>query len=645
MKLIFKILLTCCAFVTGTILHGQPKKITDSLENVIARNSKDTNEVIATYMLARYTKWSDTERAMQLATASLSLAKQLDYTSGLVYSYNTIGIILQDKGEFNSSLLYLDSSLVFARESGDSAAIGMSLNNIGLVYLEQGSYESSLDYLIEAAEIRDLIGDVRGTAGSYNNIGLLYGYMNDHKKAIEYYEKSMLLKQQLSDKQGIANTYLNIGLSYDGLKDTTAERANYRNALAIYEEIGDKNGQAMVHNNFGEIWLYEKQYARSLASHYRAFQLRAELEDRIGIAQSGTNIAACLIQLDSLDRAKEYLDQSLQIAREENAKEELALAYGVFSDYHIARGDFEQALTAFKMSAALQDSMLNEQSTKNVQALEARYQSEKKEKEILQLQAESERDANRRNLLYTISGAAFLMLILTGWFYFSRYKSKQKQLRELAVVETRETERIRIARDMHDDLGSGLTRISLLSEQLKSQIHQNTGAVHAQHLDRLTDESRKLTRNLGEIVWTLSPKNDPLPDLAAYIRNYAYDFLEQAEISCVTKFPDEIPDLPVGAETRRNVFLCIKEILNNAVKYSQAKVVTLRLEAGTKSFAIHISDDGTGFDPTQLKRVNGLNNVRKRIEDCGGTFRYESAPGTGTRLFLDNIPVSTTTIV
>ncbi len=645
MKRVLLLILLVASVVFPPKLFAQPKEKIDSLQGIISSGNKDTNEVIALYMLARYTKWSDTEAAMKLAMQSLVLAKHLDYNSGKTYAYNTVGIILQDKGEFNSSLLYLDSSLTFAREVNDSNAIGMSLNNIGLVYLEQGSYESALENLISAAQIRELTGDKRGQAGSFNNIGLLYAYMNDHRKAIEYYEKSMTLKQQLGDQQGIANTYLNIGLSYDGLKDTTLERQNYRSALALYLEIGDLNGQAMVYNNFGEIWLYEKQFQRSLESHYKAYALRTELDDRVGLAQSGTNIAACLIQLDSLEKAKEYLDVSLQIAREESAMEELVLAYSVQSDYYVAKGDFESALSSFKLSSAIQDSILNEESTKNVQALEAKYQAEKKEKDILQLQANAERAENRKNLIILISVSAVLMLVLIGGFSFSKYRTRQHQLRELAVLETKESERIRIARDMHDDLGSGLTRISLLSEQVKSQIQKSDTTSTFSHLDKLTGESRQLTRNLGEIVWTLSPKNDRLPDLAAYIRNHALDFLEEAHINCSFDFPDDIPDLVVNAETRRNVFLCIKEILNNAVKYSKATEVKIHLQTGTNSFSLSVADNGAGFDHTALKRVNGLNNMRRRMEDSGATFRFESAPGTGTTLFLGNIPASSTTIV
>lgn len=616
----------------------------DSLRQEVNKHTGDTNEVNATYMLARYTKANDTEKALTLAGQALALAKTLGYTSGKIYSYNTVGIILQDKGEYNSALAYLDTSLQMATEEKDSLAMGITKNNIGLIYLEQGMYEQSLTNLLEAATIRSLIGDKRGEAGSYNNIGLMYSYTGQHAKAIEYYTRSLPLKQELGDEQGAANTYLNIGLSYGGLKDTVQERSNYRKALEIFLRTDDKKGQSMVYNNFGEIFSEEKSYAKALSYHEAAYQLRREQQDIIGQAQSGTNIAACLIQIGRGDEAEPYIQRSVTIANQENDMRELARAYGVMSDLQASRGEYEEALSTYKMSANLLDSILNKENAQHLQEMEAKYSSEKKEKEILQLQAAAVKAEYKKNMLITISAGILILLSVAGWFIFLRYKARHQQLRELAVLETKQSERVRIARDMHDDIGSGLTRISFLSEQLRMELSEAAaGDGTIERLSKLTTESRQLTGNLGEIIWTMSPKNDTLEGLTSYLRNFAYDYLEQAGIECKVKFPMDIPDVAMTAEFRRNIFLCLKESLNNAVKYSQCSQVFISLDLHADRMSLTIGDNGKGF-PASSSGLggNGLINIRNRARECGGNCTIESVPGQGVAVILHDIPLVTT---
>lgn len=598
-------------------------------------------------MLARYVRSSDTEKAMDYAMQSLVLAKQLDFVSGKTYAYNTVGIILQDKGEYKQALLYLDSSLHIARSANDTYAIAMSTNNIGLVHLEQGNYENALRNLQDAAKLREQIGDKRGEAGSYNNLGLVYSYMGQDDKAIGNYRRSLQLKEELGDRQGVANTYLNIGLSYSGLKDTAQERENYRRALEIYISIDDKKGQSMVYNNFGEVFLEEGDSARALVYLEKAYALRKERGDIVGQAQTGTNIALCLMYSGRPDEAETYLRRSIELARTAGSKKESVLAYAGLSQLYVLRGDYRSALDAFRISAAVKDSMFNEESTMHLQEMQAKYETEKSEREILELQAEAERADYERNITIIIVSAILLIAGVAGWFRFQRYRAEQEKKRELAVLETKQNERMRIARDMHDDIGSGLSRISLLSEQVKLSLNSSTGEVGGtlERLTKLATESRQLTGNIGEIIWTMSPKNDTLDGLIAYLRNYASDYLDHADIDCRFSTPDEIPSVPVLAETRRNIFLVVKEALHNIVKHARCSAVNIDVQIAPSSFTISVSDNGTGMEEKRTTGGNGLNNMKKRIADCGGICRMETVPGSGVRVILEGIPLGSTTKV
>ena len=197
-----------------------------------------------------------------------------------------------------------------------------------------------------------------------------------------------------------------------------------------------------------------------------------------------------------------------------------------------------------------------------------------------------------------------------------------------------ERERTRIAQDIHDDLGSSLTRIILLSQSARGDLDSPDMA--AKDLDRIYDTARNLTRSLDEIVWAVNPRHDTLDSLATYLGKFAQDFLGAANIRCRLDLPVSVPPWPLTAEVRHNVFLAFKEALNNAVKHAQATEVKITLTLEKSSFKLVVEDNGRGFSipsaPTAAETEDGLQNMRKRLTDVSGACEIYSLPKKGTRI-------------
>lgn len=192
-----------------------------------------------------------------------------------------------------------------------------------------------------------------------------------------------------------------------------------------------------------------------------------------------------------------------------------------------------------------------------------------------------------------------------------------------------EQERNRISKDMHDDLGSGLTKIAILSEVAKRQ----RGQTLDNQLSKISESARELVDNLNQIIWTLNPHNDNLESLSAYIREYASKFLDTFEIDSSFDFPVKIDSISLPEHTRRNIFLVTKESLNNIVKHAKATQVKIRLSVGKDDFSLQILDNGIGFDSSHTRKFgNGLKNMEKRMEEIGGKFEVSSLPCNGTLL-------------
>jgi signal transduction histidine kinase/ligand-binding sensor domain-containing protein len=209
----------------------------------------------------------------------------------------------------------------------------------------------------------------------------------------------------------------------------------------------------------------------------------------------------------------------------------------------------------------------------------------------------------------------------------------REKLLSLEKKQAVEMERNRISRDMHDDLGSGLTKIAILSEVVKKKI--NPADDSQKHVNTISESARELVDNLNEIIWALNPDNDNLSNLAAYIREYTYRFLEPFGIDAHCSIPEELTSHPLSEEKRRNIFLVVKEALHNIVKHSGAKKVELIFRQNG-NFSIEIKDDGKGFTQEDIREFgNGLKSMKKRAEAIGAVFTITSEPGKGAAVKIE----------
>jgi signal transduction histidine kinase len=227
-----------------------------------------------------------------------------------------------------------------------------------------------------------------------------------------------------------------------------------------------------------------------------------------------------------------------------------------------------------------------------------------------------------------------------------RLITRQRYRRKLAAIEREralERERARIAKDIHDDLGSSLTRITMLSESARRESTKPEDS--AKHLDNIYKTSRELTRSMDEIVWAVNPRHDTLNSLATYLLRHAQEFLSPAGIRARSEIPLELPPIPISSEVRHNLFLAYKEALHNVAKHAQATLVNISLTLEYNSMTIMVTDNGLGFasgrissevssSTDRLAGGNGLENMRKRLEQIRGECRIESSAGKGTKVIF-----------
>jgi signal transduction histidine kinase len=208
-------------------------------------------------------------------------------------------------------------------------------------------------------------------------------------------------------------------------------------------------------------------------------------------------------------------------------------------------------------------------------------------------------------------------------------------LGKLRQQEALEKERARIARDIHDQLGASLTQVTLLGEFVESD--KDSPADVEAHARQICQTARDTTRVLDEIVWTVNPSNDTLDGLITYICKYAQDYLAVAGLRYRLDVPAQLPNTPLPPELRHNVFLAAKEAVTNVVRHAKASAAWVRLKLEPEAFVLEIQDDGrgiAGMDEKAASARNGLRNMRKRMEDVGGSFEMVAGPDGGTLVRL-----------
>ncbi len=196
---------------------------------------------------------------------------------------------------------------------------------------------------------------------------------------------------------------------------------------------------------------------------------------------------------------------------------------------------------------------------------------------------------------------------------------------QLAVIKAQQAERNRISADMHDDLGAGMTTISLYSELAKRKLSDNP----IPEIEKISASANDLLNKMNAIIWSMSSSNDSLGNMIAYIRSYALEYFENTGVQCKIDIPEKLPNIEVIGEIRRNVFLVVKEALNNILKHAGATEVSIKLVRTGDGLTLYIHDNGKGIDMDKLRQFgNGLKNMKKRMSDIQVDFTIENNNGT-----------------
>ena len=446
-----------------TISIAQTNKI-DSLK-IELNKSFDTARVNLLFDIAFLYEEINLDTALDYYNSALSLAETLNYTVGVIKSYNYIGTVYVGKENYEKALENYFKSEKLGYKSSNKALI--PYNNIAVCYYYLNNYQKSLDYYLQELEVEDAKGMKEWMIGTNIGIGNVYWKMKQYENALIYYGKALALSEVLKSKPDISLVLTCIGnIHYESNNNDTA-LVYYQQALNIYEELGNKSEVAITLMNIGNVYNQKKYYEKALDYYKKALNRYRELGNTYGIAQILINIGILEYkQNNNIDGAIAYLKNAVSLAESVGDKELVIIGNEALSEAYFKRGDYKNAYNYYKTYTAVKDSVFNESSTKAIAEMQAKYNTEQKEKEIeLLIKDKTIRESelqNQRNVRNGLILGVVLLLIMSVLAY-NRYRIKQKASKEIAEKNKEITESISYAKRIQT---SFLTSEKYISQRL-----------------------------------------------------------------------------------------------------------------------------------------------------------------------------------
>ncbi len=616
--------------------------------------------------------------ALKDSLALKSGKERIEFLGDLGFKYRTINT--------DSAWHYARQAYKEAEAFGDDDLQGRISMNLAILKTEAGDYEDAIKSYKLAMNLVDSTNGSQTLSFVYHNMANAYERTGVIDTAIYYSLKALRRYEIANDSQRIASVKLNIASQYRTIKEYELSEKVNMESLEMYRALGNVFFQAAIENNLALLNNDQERYEKALVHAQESLRLWQSINQRLVVAYSYTNLGIAQKGLGQLDEAEESLKNALALQQERGDKYEVIFLKMHLADVLNRRGNYSEAaslgreayqgavdddlltfqqktaltlskiyenqrnykdaLTYLQKSTAAQDSLFLTEKAKEVLKLKEQYETEQKENEILRQRnelIESELTLKRRNNLLIAGGGLVLVLLVVGVSLIrvqqlkaERIKNEAALERALAEAKAQENlkeQRIRIARDLHDNIGSQLTYITSITDTTRKGINKGE-AFLAEKLMQMKQFTLVTISELRDTIWAMNKDEISLEDIQERTQQLAATIHDATDDSIRVRTESEPSDKVLNAFVGMNLFRIIQECINNAVKHSETKEVLVSFKDIDNKIEIVVQDFGKGFDTEVQGSGNGLYIMKNRAEKAGIDFSLISVVGEGTKVEL-----------
>ncbi|MBC7605627.1 MAG: sensor histidine kinase [Burkholderiales bacterium] len=560
--------------------------------------------------------------------------------------YLDSGAFEYEKGNYEKAISLFRRSVLLQSKSTDKKLLNKSYNNLANTYAQIGRSEIALKYYLLSLSLSKDRKDTLNIAKTSKNIGSLYEEQKDFSAAMQYYQVACNLAKKADNASLVADCLNNTGVIYEQQVQYDKALTSYKEALKIYKSENNAERIAMTLNNLAIVYKYLKRYSLAIQNYSEALAIAEKSNDQFVVAATWNNLGNVFALTGDYQKSLDLCSKANATAKTIKAQQIIVESYDGIATAHEKLNHLVKAIEYRKLYEQENASFINAARSGQLAEMQVKYETAKKVGQIKSLVQNSKirklevrelaLQIQRRNFFIVGFLLLFTALLGVGYFWKRSTALKNQIAKEKIIRDTEEIERSRIAKDIHDDLGSGLSKINFLSEI----IFQKSEAIPEIRISSASvkETATKMIENMRDLIWALNPDNTTLPNLLARIREYTTDYLEDYAIDLSYDFPNPIPKVAINKEAHREIFMVVKETLNNITKHANATSVCFNLKLDNDEFILSIKDNGIGFITEKTSYGNGLRNMRSRLQAINGTWEIKSLLGKGTETYL-SLPI------
>jgi two-component system NarL family sensor kinase len=622
----------------------------DSLLQRLKSAKEDTAAVKLYIDLGRLFDDTDAFVAKDYFYKAATLSDKLNYKEGAIVAYARYSSHFFVTSTYDSVIFYNEKSLAIAREAKDSINTGIALFNIGMAHSHMSNFEKATEFCLEGRKMIE--GKDPSIEAQLNDrLQILYNQMVQYEKAIVFGEKAVQQARDLKANGFLGQALINLSLSYIQTKQTEKAKSVLTEALAISKQLENAQFEATVLLNLADLALTAGDYETVKLNTERSLQLYRQLGSLEGEVIALRGVAKYYLHKKDFITAKKLATQSWEIAEKNKFRAEHAWTSTMLANIAFAEGDMLTGEKYYRQSYDTLIRMVNDIVSERSANLEKKYETEKKETQIKQLEAEKkvqQLSLRQKNTLNAILIGGVAALLVISLLLYRNYKHKQKlqqqRINELetekhltateAVLKGEEQERTRLAKDLHDGLGGMLSGIKYSFQTMKGNLVM-TPENH-QAFERSMDMLDSSIKEMRRVAHNMMPEALVKFGLDTALKDFCNDINQSGALQ-VSYQSIGIENSAFEQTISITIFRIVQELLNNTMKHAAAKSAVVQVIRINEVISITVEDDGKGFDPVVLEATKGIgwSNIQSRVNYLNGKVDVRSTPGEGTSVHIE----------
>ncbi len=633
------------------------QNVPDSLVYKLNNTSGDSARAALLLKIGEAIEISDTRKSFDYYQQALTLARKTDNEALILTALNYVGVCYIELNKMDSALVILGSALPFAKKTSDSLREAKIIANMGNAWLHKHDRVSAIDAYIRSAKLLEGIHDETVLPTLYANITSLFNDQREFKKSIEFGNKSIALARKSGNNYALVNGLLNLAVAYDCLEQPEKQIALLKEALPIAVKNDNIDQIVTTYHNMGSYYFAKKDYNASLQNYLESYKYAQQMDNKYHISTTNSMLALVYLRLNQPDKALACSKQAEALANEVGARANLREIYKTRAEIEQQTGHLRIANEYLEKTINIGDSLYQAETSEKVAEVEARYQTEKKQQAITQLEKDKQIQLltiKEKSALNYLLATMALVILMTSFFVYRNIRSKhllarkeaelqQQRISELekdrqlvavdSMLKGQEEERSRLAKDLHDGLGGLLSGVKFSLSNMKNDfiITGDNLAVFERSLDMIDASIRELRRvahNMMPEMLNRFGLDEALKEYCNTINSTKMLQVKYQSLGMADRLDQSVEII---------VYRIVQELINNIMKHAAATETFVQLIRQDNRLNIVVEDNGEGFDPAILKKSAGAGwiNIHSRVEYLKGQLDVHSEPGKGTMVNIE----------